>query len=122
MIRLVHARELHIKFTRMRPNTVPKGTEGPLAKAIDDYIGDSPAAEPEEHYKEMDELNPELIDDMMDRMRRGVGADWDQYSDYNSTDDENKGKDEEKKVLKKNEEKKRAPEELFAKMGDLKLA
>ena len=93
MLCLVNARELHIKFTRMRLNTIDQSTEGKLAKAIDAYIGDGPAFEPEEKYKEMDKLNPKLIDNMMDRMRQGLGADWDQYSDYNSTDDEGQDKD-----------------------------
>ena len=116
MLRLVNARELHIKFTRMRPNTVHPSMEGPLAKAIDDYIGDSPAAESEEHYKEMDELDTKYIDDMMDRMRRGVRADWDQYSDCNSDDE---GKDEKKEEGKK--EKRILPADIFAKMESLKL-
>ncbi|RYP67101.1 hypothetical protein DL771_007426 [Monosporascus sp. 5C6A] len=85
---LVSARALHIKFTRFRPNTVDPRTEGPLAKAIDAFTGEQPAVEPEEHYKEMDELDPKLIDNMMERMRKGLGADWDIYSDYNPSDEE----------------------------------
>ncbi|RYP61895.1 hypothetical protein DL770_009687 [Monosporascus sp. CRB-9-2] len=85
---LVSARALHIKFTRFRPNTVDPRTEGPLAKAIDAFTGEQPATEPEEHYKEMDELDPKLIDNMMERMRKGLGADWDAYSDYNPSDEE----------------------------------
>ncbi|RYP47900.1 hypothetical protein DL768_006116 [Monosporascus sp. mg162] len=93
---LVNARALHIKFTRFRPNTVDPRTEGRLAKAIDAFTGEQPAAEPEEHYKEMDELDPKLIDKMMERMRKGLGADWDTYSDYNPSDEEMEDAGEEK--------------------------
>ncbi|RYP21259.1 hypothetical protein DL767_009311 [Monosporascus sp. MG133] len=93
---LVSARALHIKFTRFRPNTVDPRTEGPLAKAIDAFTGEQPAAEPEEHYKEMDELDPKLVDNMMERMRKGLGADWDAYSDYNPSDEEMEDAGEEK--------------------------
>ncbi|RYP60541.1 hypothetical protein DL769_008075 [Monosporascus sp. CRB-8-3] len=100
---LVSARALHIKFTRFRPNTVDPRTEGPLAKAIDAFTGERPAAEPEDHYKEVDELNPKLIDNMMMRMRKGLGADWDAYSDYNPSDEEMADAGEEKgKEQKKN--------------------
>ncbi|RYP16033.1 hypothetical protein DL765_005349 [Monosporascus sp. GIB2] len=93
---LVSARALHIKFTRFRPNAVDPSTEGPLAKAIDAFAGEQPAAEPEENYKEMDELNPKLIDKMMERMRKGLGADWGAYSDYNPSDEEMEDAGEEK--------------------------
>ena len=116
MLRMISARDLHIKFTNMRPNTVDPSTEGPLAKAIDAYTGNSPAAEPEEHYVEMDELNRKYIDNMMSRMRKGLRADWDQYSDYNPTDDEDEGMD-----IDKEEKKTQAIDDLDVKMGRLRL-
>ncbi|RYP06579.1 hypothetical protein DL764_003078 [Monosporascus ibericus] len=95
LLGLVSARALHIKFMRFRPNTVDPRTEGPLAKGIDAFTGEQPAAEPEEHYK-MYELDPKLIDNMMERMRKGLVADWDAYSNYNPSDEEMEGAGEEK--------------------------
>ena len=118
MLCLLSARELHIKFTKMRPNPIDPSTESPLAKAIDAYTGNSPAAEPEEHYVEMDELDRKYIDDMMNRMRKGLGADWDQYSDYNPTDDEDEDVDMDKEEKKK---KSQVADGLDVKMGGLKL-
>lgn len=106
---LITSRERHIKFTHYRPNKVDPSTEGKLAKAIDEFIGDSPAAEPDEHWKETDELDPKIIDKMMERMRKGLGADWGASSS-----------DEEMEEAKKTENEAEA-EELGNKLGALKL-
>ncbi|CAJ2502215.1 Uu.00g096090.m01.CDS01 [Anthostomella pinea] len=72
------ARELHIKFTTYRAFPQNHITEGKLAKAIDTFTDIYPAKEPDESFKRMD---PKMIDGMMDKMRKGQKANWDEMPD-----------------------------------------
>ncbi|KAM0809227.1 hypothetical protein AB5N19_09570 [Seiridium cardinale] len=58
MMYMMQARDLHIKFSEYRKNTVDPSTEGMTARAIDLFTGKSPAAEPDDAFKDMD---PEMI-------------------------------------------------------------
>ncbi|KAK6084863.1 hypothetical protein SCUP234_03046 [Seiridium cupressi] len=58
MMCMMQARDLHIKFSEYRKNTVDPNTEGMTARAIDAFTGKSPAAEPDDAFEDM---NPEMI-------------------------------------------------------------
>ncbi|KAK9414470.1 hypothetical protein SUNI508_11180 [Seiridium unicorne] len=77
MMCMMQARDLHIKFSEYRKNTVDPNTEGMTARAIDAFTGKSPAAEPDDAFEDMD---PEMI---ANRKK----ADWDQYSGCSSDED-----------------------------------
>lgn len=123
LLYLLNSRLRHVRFTHYRPNKIASDTEGKLAKAIDEFTGESPVAEPDEDYKEMDELDPKFIDNMMDRMRKGGGANWDACSSYNPSDEEMEDVEEDVKKGEKGKEAEAAKkaEELGEKLGSLKL-
>ncbi|KAK7739240.1 hypothetical protein SLS62_011285 [Diatrype stigma] len=123
LLYLINSRQRHIRFTHYRPNKIAPETEGKLAKAIDEFTGESPAAEPDEEYREMDEMDPRFIDNMMDRMRKGGGANWDAVSSYNPSDEEMEGAQEggAKKGAQEAAEAAKMAEELGEKLGSLKL-
>ncbi|KAI1496338.1 hypothetical protein F5X99DRAFT_400747 [Biscogniauxia marginata] len=88
---LCGARALYIKFTTYRtPHTREcHMSEGRLAKAIDAFTGEKPVKKPLGCFRRME---PRLVDMMVERLRRGMRADWDKCSDYNDDSDEDAGK------------------------------